>query len=53
MVIYNKANLGMTLKFKKEDAIMENLNFEALWAEILKFFDTLAAYLKDMIEANI
>ena len=32
--------------------MMENLNFEALWAEILKFFDTLAEYLKGMIEAN-
>ncbi len=34
---------------------MENisLNFDNLWAEILKFFDTLAEYLKNMIEANL
>lgn len=28
------------------------LNFDNLWAEILKFFDTIAAYIKGMIEAN-
>ena len=31
---------------------MANLDFTKLWEEVLKFFDTLAAYLKGMIEAN-
>ena len=34
------------------EAIIKSLNFDNLWAEVLKFFDTLAEYLKDMVTAN-
>ena len=52
MVIYNKANLGMTLKFKKEELKM-NLDFTALKEAFIAFLDRIADLFKNIIAGSI